>query len=369
MTVSGVVVSTGIATGQAVHIIEQDSSVDFRLIKKSDVAAQQNRLKSSINELTELLKGGQQKLSQQSENFELIEADIMLLNDDDLIEALLSEIHQHRYTASMAVNRVFENHASDVELIPDPMIASRADDIRALSKRLIATVNGTLAWDMSFIFEPSIILAHDITPAEFAMLPMQHVKGIVLETGGLTSHTAILARAAGIPAILNCDYAAVSITNGAQIALDAVNGILYSSPTANDIKQIKQVESEEDLRQKSLATFKDQKAKTKDGELIKLYANVGNLSEITRTVSLGTDGVGLFRTEFMLMNSKQYPDESTQYKHYCDALHQLDDLPLTIRTLDIGADKDLSFIKQDAEENPALGIRGARFTLKTPTIL
>ncbi len=364
MTVSGVVVSTGIATGQAVHIIEQDSSVDFKLIKKTEISAQQKRLKLSITELTELLRGGQQKLSEKSENFDLIEADIMLLNDDDLIESLFSEIYQYRYTASMAVNRVFENHAAEVELIPDPTISGRANDIRTLSKRLIATINGTLAWDMSFIFEPSVILARDITPAEFAMLPMRHVKGIVLETGGLTSHTAILARAADIPAILNCDYSAADIINGEQITLDAVNGILYSSPTADDIAQIKQIEREERQRQKALSQFKDKKAKTTDGKEIKVYANVGNLSEITRIISLGTDGVGLFRTEFMLLNSTQYPNEHTQYRYYCDALHHLDGLPLTIRTLDIGADKDLSFIEQEHEENPALGIRGARFTLK-----
>ena len=364
MTVSGVVVSTGIATGQAVHIIEQDSSVDFSLVKKSAIPRQQKRLNSAIYELTELLKGGQGKLATDSDNYDLIEADIMLLNDEDLIEALHAEIKEHRYTASMAVHRVFENHATEIELIPDPTISSRANDIRTLSKRLIATINGTLAWDMSFIFEPSIILAHDITPAEFAMLPMQHIKGIVLKTGGLTSHTAILARAAGIPAILNCDYGAVDIVNGEQIALDAVNGILYSSPTTDDIFQIKQVEVEESLRLQALSEYKDQKAITTDGKEVKVYANVGNLSEITRTVPLGTDGVGLFRTEFMLMNSTQYPDEQTQYKYYCDALHQLVDLPLTIRTLDIGADKDVAFIEQEHEENPALGIRGARFTLK-----
>ncbi|RYV01412.1 phosphoenolpyruvate--protein phosphotransferase [Shewanella sp. OPT22] len=364
MTVSGVVVSTGVAIGQAVHIIEQDASVDFKTINLAGIKEQQQKVSDSILELTELLVGGQKKLPEDSENYDLIEADILLLNDDELLETLNNEIKIQRYTASMAVSRVFEQHAIEVESIPDPSIASRADDIRALAKRLIATINGTLAWDMSFIFEPSIILAHDITPAEFAMLPFQHVKAIVLQTGGLTSHTAILARAAGIPALLNCDYTGLNINNGQQIAVDAINGLLYKSPSEDDLKGIKLVVDEERKQQKQLAAYKDQKAVTIDGQGVTIYANAGSLSEITRMSDLGSDGVGLLRTEFMLLNSLEYPCENTQLQHYCDALHQLSGLPLTIRTLDIGADKDVAFFRQADEENPALGIRGCRFSLK-----
>ena len=364
MTVSGVVVSTGVAIGQAVHIIEQDSSVDFKTINVTDVQQQQQKIHCAISELTELLVGGQKKLPDDSENHHLIEADILLLNDDELIEALLNEIKIQRYTASMAVSRVFEQHASEIESIPDPNISSRANDIRALAKRLIATINGTLAWDMSFIFEPSIILAHDITPAEFAMLPFEHVKGIVLQTGGLTSHTAILARAAGIPAILNCDYTGLSIGNGQRVAIDAINGLLYQSPLDDDLRKIEQIADQEIKLQRLLTTYKERKATTLDGENITVLANVGTLSEITRMLSLGTDGIGLLRTEFMLLNSTEYPNEKTQFQFYCDALHQLSGLPLTIRTLDIGADKEVAFFKQTLEENPALGIRGCRFSLR-----
>ncbi len=366
MTVSGVVVSAGIAIGQAVHIIEQDASVDFRTVKRANLHQQQALITDAIEALTKLLVGGQQQLREDCNNYNLIEADVLLLNDEELIETLKSEISNHRYSASLSVSRVFEQHANEIEQISDPVIASRANDIRALSKRLIATLNGTLTWDTSFIFEPSIILAHDITPAEFAMLPLEHIKAIVLQTGGLTSHTAILARAAGIPALLNCNYIELNISNGEQIAVDAVNGLLYQSPTSAQLEQIKLIAEQDSQRLQVLSSYKNKTATTEDGFTTKVFANVGNLNEITRIIDLCTDGIGLFRTEFMLMNSTTYPNEQVQYQYYCDALHTLSGLPLTIRTMDIGADKDVSFIDVPHEENPALGMRGCRFTLRHP---
>ncbi|MCL1079547.1 phosphoenolpyruvate--protein phosphotransferase [Parashewanella spongiae] len=369
MSLAGVAVSSGVAFGQAVHLIEQDCSVDFHLLPKSEIKPEKQRLTQAVKELISILETGQNGLEIDSENFQLIDADILLLQDEDLLNDMLIAIENQRFSASLAVDRIFDFQASEIEALNDPILASRAYDIRCLSNRLIASINGTLTWDLSHLRQASILFAKDITPAEFAMLPQQNISGIILETGGLTSHTAILARAAGIPALFNCSYQELSIRNGQTVILDAISGVLHAKPSQElqSALRLKQLNESERLQQ--LLTFKDKEAITQDGHKVALYANVGNLSEITRTTELGAQGVGLFRTEFMLMNATEYPNEQNQFLLYCDALHVLDGCPLTIRTLDIGADKDLPFEHHAHEENPALGIRGCRYTLAHPELL
>ncbi|MBE8168606.1 MAG: phosphoenolpyruvate--protein phosphotransferase [Shewanella sp.] len=368
MSLAGVAVSSGVAFGQAVHLVEQDCSVHYHLLPVSEIHSEKSSLTQAIEELICILETGQKCIEIDSDNFQLIDADILLLQDEELLNDMCTAIENQQFSASLAVDRIFDFQASEIEALQDPILASRAYDIRCLSKRLIASINGTLTWDLSHLRQASILLAQDITPAEFAMLPLDNISGIILKTGGLTSHTAILARAAGIPALFNCAYHELSIRNGQTVILDAISGELHAKPSRELRSELRLKQLTESNRLQQLLTFKDKDAETQDGHKIALFANVGNLSEITRTAELGAQGVGLFRTEFMLMNATEYPNEQTQFLLYCDALHVLDGCPLTIRTLDIGADKDLPFERHVHEENPALGIRGCRYTLNRPEL-
>ncbi|WP_133406941.1 phosphoenolpyruvate--protein phosphotransferase [Parashewanella tropica] len=369
MSLTGIIGSTGLAFGQAVHIIEQDYKVDLHLLRKHEVTEEQARLKEGVRHLVQLLQASLQQLNPECENYQLIESDILLLDDQELHAEMLNSIEHQRYSATLAVQRTFDTHAYEIESIQDPMIASRGQDIRHLSSRLIAAINGTLSWNLDYLTQSTIILAHDITPAEFALLPTKYISGIVLETGSITSHTAILASAAGIPALLDCQYQSLNIRNGQPLVIDAIDGILHHMPDDELVEKLRRKQLEEVTRTNALLTITGQETQTLDGHSVSLLANVGNINDVTRAKDIGSLGVGLFRTEFMLMHDSEYPNEQKQYQTFCDALHILNGMPLTIRTLDVGADKPLPFVQAAQEENPALGIRGCRYSLDHPQYL
>lgn len=363
MSITGIVVSSGVAFGQALHLHQQDTALDYRLLPLSDVPIQQAKMTQALSVLTQVLQNGQNNLSPECENYQLIDADLMMLEDEELIGELHDYIARLQFSACVAVERVFAQHASELEALDDPYLANRAQDVRCLAKRLIAAINGALHWDLSQLDQVSILLAQDITPAEFAMLPLKYISGIVLATGGLTSHTAILARAAGIPALLSCQYKSMQIMDGQPLILDAIDGVLHVNQSDELAATLTQKLHDDKARRAQLLRFKDVPSRTQDGHSVTLLANVGNMSDITHMSDVGAEGIGLFRTEFMLMNTNSIPDEKTQYSLYCDALHTLNGLPFSIRTLDIGADKDVPCLCQAPEDNPALGVRGIRYTL------
>ncbi len=246
----------------------------------------------------------------------------------------------------MAVDRIFNQHAAEMSALDDPYLANRSIDIICLAKRLTSALHGHLQWDLSALTEDTILLADDLTPAEFAILPLTHITGLILESGGLTSHTAILARAAGIPALLNYQFSQTKdvIEDGAQLVLDGMSGELHIAPSTEVFEQLKQKQQQEVVRRQALMIYKDRPSQTRDGHQVTLLANVGNLSEISHITDVGAQGIGLFRTEFLLMNAKALPDEQQQYKLYSDALQSLQGEVLTIRTFDIGADKEISLL-------------------------
>jgi phosphotransferase system enzyme I (PtsI) len=368
MSFNGIVVSAGIAFGKALTMTSHMPPLDFKLLSNEQISQQQQQLTHAIELLIHHLQHCQRHLCQECENFQLIDADIMLLEDEELQQELLQHIKQFKVCAAVAIDRIFNQQAAELAEFDDPYLANRSNDILCLAKRLTSAIHGHLQWDLSALTEDTILLADDLTPAEFAILPLKHITGIVLETGGLTSHTAILARAAGIPALLNYQFSQrpVKIKDGEQLVLDGMSGELHIAPTITVFEQLQQKQQQERQRRQALTAYKDKPSITLDGHAISLLANVGNLSEIPHVTDVGAQGIGLFRTEFLLMNAKALPDEQQQYKLYCDALHSLQGQVLSIRTFDIGADKEIPYLHQTQEDNPALGIRGIRYSLAHP---
>ncbi|GGQ12478.1 phosphoenolpyruvate--protein phosphotransferase [Shewanella litoralis] len=368
MSFNGIVVSAGIAFGKALTMTSQMPPLDFKLLNAEQISQQQLQLTHAIDLLIHHLQHCQRHLCQECDNFQLIDADIMLLEDEELQQQLQQHIVQFKVCASVAIDRIFNQQAAELAELDDPYLANRSNDILCLAKRLTSALHGHLQWDLSTLTEDTILLADDLTPAEFAILPLKHITGIVLEAGGLTSHTAILARAAGIPALLNYQFSQrpVKIKDGEQLVLDGMSGELHIAPSIAVFEQLQQKQQQEQLRRQALTAYKDKPSATLDGHAITLLANVGNLSEISHVTDVGAQGIGLFRTEFLLMNAKALPDEQQQYKLYCDALHSLQGQVLSIRTFDIGADKEIPYLQQSPEDNPALGIRGIRYSLTHP---
>ncbi|EGM70047.1 phosphoenolpyruvate--protein phosphotransferase [Shewanella sp. HN-41] len=368
MSITGIIVSSGIAFGQALHLNHTENHLDYRPIPLSRIPQQQSKFVKALQALQQQLSHSQAKLESECENFQLIEADLLLLQDEELLDQVKEAIRTLQLSASVAVERIFAHQANELESLDDPYLANRAQDVRCLGQRLVAAINGRLDQGLEKLTTPTILLAQDLTPAEFALLPKEHISGIVLKTGGLTSHTAILARAAGIPAILSCQFDAEFIPNGTPLVLDALNGELCVNPNPEQQARLTATLHHEQARRAALQAYRDVPAKTQDGHQIGLLANVGNLNDITHVSDVGADGIGLFRTEFMLMNVSTLPDEKAQYSLYCEALHALGGKTFTVRTLDIGADKELPCLCQEVEDNPALGLRGVRYTLAHPEL-
>lgn len=368
MSINGIVVSAGIAFGKALTITNQLPPLDFKLLSIEQIDDQQQKLTQAIHQLIAHLQHCQHHLCPECDHFQLIDSDIILLEDEELQQQLYQHIHQFRVCAAVAVDRIFNQHAVEMSALDDPYLANRSIDIICLAKRLTSALHGHLQWDLSALTEDTILLADDLTPAEFAILPLTHITGLILESGGLTSHTAILARAAGIPALLNYQFSQTKdvIEDGAQLVLDGMSGELHVAPSTEVFEQLKQKQQQEVVRRQALMIYKDRPSQTRDGHQVTLLANVGNLSEISHITDVGAQGIGLFRTEFLLMNAKALPDEQQQYKLYSDALQSLQGEVLTIRTFDIGADKEIPCLPQTNEDNPALGIRGIRYSLAHP---
>ncbi|WP_144208398.1 phosphoenolpyruvate--protein phosphotransferase [Shewanella donghaensis] len=368
MAVTGIVVSPGIAFGQAVHISLHHQKVDYRLLPVAQIANECEKAIKATAFLTSHLQNCQSKIAADSEHFHLIDADIMLLEDEDLADELKKYITRFRFSAEVSIERVFAQHADELAQLDDPYMANRSNDVICLGKRLMSAVNGTLLWDVSKLDENSILLAEDLTPAEFATIPLNKIKGIVLKTGGLTSHTAILAKAAGIPALLSCQFDSNDINDGTALIIDAITGELHINPNEFTQQQLQQKSQQEIERRQALKQYIDVPSITIDGHSVCLLANVSSLSDVCQIQDIGAAGIGLFRTEFLLMQVDSVPNEKQQFQLYCDALHSLNGKVLTIRTFDIGADKEIPCLSQNYEDNPALGVRGIRYSLQHKTL-
>ncbi|MGS0681994.1 phosphoenolpyruvate--protein phosphotransferase [Shewanella sp. 125m-7] len=368
MSITGIAVSSGIAFGQALHLNLHHEKIDYRLIPKAQIAIELQKLRHAFALQRLYLNQSLEKLQPDSSHFELIEADLLILDDEDLLAQIEHTISRLQISAAAAIERVFEQQASELALLDDPYLANRALDVSCLGRRLIARLNGAQHLDLSQLTQDTIVFSQDLTPAEFAMLPLEHITGIVLNTGGITSHTAILTRSAGLPALLSCQYDHTQIKNGTQVVLNAIEGELIIEPDPQQHAYLTVLKQQEFERKQQLLTLKDLPTETLDGHNISLLANVGNLNEISHLADVGAEGIGLFRTEFMLMNTSKLPDEKIQYQFYSDALHLMDGKTFTLRTLDVGADKELSCLEPINEDNPALGLRGVRYSLAHPQL-
>lgn len=369
MPITGIVVSSGIAFGDAKLIKIQAKPLDVQLVPRQHLPKEQEKITQAIARLCQHLRQCLRQHETDSTAFDLIEADILLLEDEELHSALSHYINSYRFCAPVAIDRVFTQQADELAQLDDPYLASRGADIRCLGKRLINALGGCLSLNIADIDSDTILLAHDLTPAEFGQLPLKFIKGLILQTGSLTSHTAILARSAGIVTLVNCPWEQANVLEGQALIVDAITGQLHIAPDgATQAKLVQKYQLEQQRRQ-ALGQYKLCPSQTLDGHNIKVRANVGDLNEILRLADYGAAGVGLFRTEFLLMHAEHIPDENEQFKLYCDALRSLNGEPLSIRTFDIGADKDMPCLALDREDNPALGLRGIRYSLAHPQML
>ena len=291
----------------------------------------------------------------------------MMLEDEDYNEKIKQTISTERASAEYAVQNTGLAFAAEFEAMDDPYMQARAADIRDISNRLIAILSGKETEEIS-AEKGNIICADDLTPSETIQLDRDKVAAFVTAGGSISSHTAILSRSLGIPAVIGVGEDLLTLTDGAEAIVDGFSGKVYISPD-DEIKKIMTDKlNKERERRRLLETYRGLDNVTLDGRRIEIYANIQGLRELSAVISNDAGGIGLFRSEFLYLDRDGFPSEDEQFEVYKTVLEKMEGKKVIIRTLDIGADKQVDYFGLEKEDNPALGLRAIRICLKRPEI-
>ena len=300
-------------------------------------------------------------------NAAIFEIHQMMLEDDDYAESIENMIQMQKVNAEYAVAQTADNFARMFSSMDDDYMKERAADVKDISERLLTVLQGEESQGVESQ-EPSIIVADDLAPSETVQLDKDKVLSFVTVHGSLNSHSAILARTMGIPALVGTKLPVDDTVNGKLGIVDGTNGIIYVDPDDVTLGKMKELQKIELEKKKLLETLKGKENITLDGQKILLYANIGNTKDLATVLQNDAGGIGLFRSEFIYLEREDYPTEEEQFQIYKAVAETMAGKRVIIRTLDIGADKQCDYFKMEKEENPAMGCRAIRICLKRPEI-
>jgi phosphotransferase system enzyme I (PtsI) len=369
MKLNGNPVSPGIAVTKAFHYIPFVPEVCMETVEPSkapeELEAYKKALEGSLKELEAVVE---RLKSAQDEKYKIFEAHADIASDEVMNEEIEALINDEHSTALSAVEAIYNQYIEVLGSSKDKLISERTADLKDVKKRMQRNLLGIEESNISSLSENVIIIAHDLFPSDTATLDKEHVSGIITEIGGTTSHTAIIAREYGIPAIVGVAGALESLTNGSTIAMDATNGVIESELSEETIISYNKKKSAFLEEKLEIEQYLHKEAFTADGVRIQLGANVGGKNDDIDACASFTDFIGLFRTEFLYMSSSTLPDEDTQFEVYKKTLMAYGDRPVTLRTLDVGGDKTLPCLPLPKEDNPFLGNRALRLCFSMPEI-
>ncbi len=359
---SGIPASPGIAIGPVCQYRPRLPNVVTRKIK--DKKKQWEKLETAVSESRAEIKiqHAQAVIQIGADEAAIFEAHQLFLADPDLLEAAKQGIYEESINAEAAWNQAINATAAQYRQMDDAYMQARAADILDVGQRVLSHLMKVERPSLD-LKTPSILIAADLTPSDTAKLNPKTVLGICVEVGGATSHSAILARALGIPAIVGMGGQLATLKDGQNIGLDGGVGRIWVDPTHTELEELAQKRIDWLTDQKKAKAAAKKTAVTTDKKHIEVVANIGSPNDIPTALDFGAEGVGLFRTEFLFMERDTAPTEEEQYQAYRQAAEALGDNPLIIRTLDVGGDKPLPYLNQGHEDNPFLGWRGIRFCL------
>lgn len=363
----GIAVSPGVAIGKAFVFLREDSfNIPLRKIKKSEVPIEIARFEDSITRTRAEILGIRKKLSGQigGEHSDIFNAHLLILEDRTLIEDVIGHIKVHHIAAEHAFSTVIQKYFQAFAQIDDEYLRERISDIKDVSRRLLHNLHGEKKNVLEHLDEEVILIARDLSPSDTASMDKNKVLAFVTEVGGPTSHTAILGRSMEIPAIVGTDGATAEIKTGDRIIVDGTHGIVIVDPDKKDIEEYTRYGKRFSAFITELDKLRDLPGETKDGRHIIVASNIEFGDEIPSVLSHGSEGVGLYRTEYLYMNRQDIPTEEEQFKAYKEAAMKMAPHPVIIRTLDLGGDKFLSTLGVPQEMNPFLGWRAIRFCLE-----
>ena len=360
ITERGKSVYKGVAIGKiSVH---KSGEQTIKRVHVEDIEAEKQRFFAAKEKAQEQLMGLYNKaLAEVGEaNAAIFEVHQMMLDDDDYIESIINMIESQEINAEYAVASTGENFAAMFAAMDDAYMKERSADVKDISERVVKVLTGVAETSMT-ADEPVIIVADDLAPSETIQLDKSKVLAFVTRHGSTNSHTAILARMMNIPALIGVDYS--DDWNGKLAIVDGFEGAIYVEPVKEVLDKKEAIRQEELKKRELLQTLKGKENVTLDGQKINLYANIGSLSDVASVLQNDAGGIGLFRSEFLYLENSDYPTEEEQFQVYKQVAENMGGKKVIIRTLDIGADKQVDYFNMDHEENPALGYRAIRICL------
>lgn len=367
--ITGLKLSEGIGFGSIFISTRAEIEVSETTIDKAQVDKEISAYKESIQhahiQLRQLRENVGSHLDEDSAA--IFDAHIMMLDDPGFNEQIINNIN-NLYNAQKAIQEAGKSYITKFESLDSEYMKARALDVKDICMRLIANIQGVALTDLTEVDQPVVVVADELTPSASAQLDSKYVKGIITANGGTTSHSAIIARSLNIPAVSGISNIISKVRHGDNVIIDGYSGDVILEPTEVEMAAYSEKQKAQEERKEKLKDYIGKESKTLDGINIRLFANIKGPEDINDVTENDAEGVGLYRTEFLYMNRMNLPSEEEQFEAYKTVLSETADKPVIIRTLDIGGDKELSYLNLPKESNPFLGERSIRFLLKNEEI-
>ena len=360
----GIGVSPGIAIGE-VSLVDQRPLVDQSLIEATEVGAELFRFQQAVDRAQEQLQEIKQAVSKQPhlrEHLYILDTHLLILEDEMLVEGTKKEIRA-LVNAEGALTRVLEQLRALFDNIDDEYLRERRSDVDAVGERLLRILSGVSERAIGHFGGKSLVVAHDLSPAETMQMDRSSVLGFITDKGGRTSHTAILARSLDIPAVVGLESVTSMVADRMSVIIDGSTGVVVLNPSEETFREYLERKQSYDYFEQDLEKYRDLPSITTDQVHIPLRGNLEIANDVVQAKKHAAEGIGLYRTEFLYLGRREPPDEEEQYQSYCEILKQAEGESVTIRTLDIGGDKFVPELNLEDEANPAMGLRAIRFSL------
>ncbi|QNQ80748.1 phosphoenolpyruvate--protein phosphotransferase [Lactobacillus sp. PV034] len=368
-TLKGIAASDGIAIAEAYRLVEPDLS--FSKTSITDVDAEIARFKKAVEESTKELEAVRDKAKETlgEDEAQVFDAHLLFLSDPEFTGAIETEIKDEKINAEAALDDTAQKYIAIFEGMTDnAYMQERAADVRDVSKRLMAHLLGKKLPDPASIDHEVVVIAHDLTPSDTAQLNKKYVKGFVTDIGGRTAHSAIMARSLEIPAVVGTETITSDVKDGEMVIADGLDGDVLFNPSDSEVKEYTEKGKAFAKRKAEWKKLKDEPSVTANGKHFTIAANIGTPDDMEGVKENGAEAIGLYRTEFLYMDSSDFPSEEDQFKAYKAVLEGMDGKQVVIRTCDIGGDKHLDYWDLPEEMNPFLGVRAIRLSMQNPDI-
>jgi phosphoenolpyruvate-protein phosphotransferase (PTS system enzyme I) len=362
----GIAVSPGIAIGEALVIGNEGFRIPRRFVARDAIDHELERLDHAITAAGGEIEGNRDAVSRELGNDygAIFSAHLQMLRDSRLRAELDGMIRERHYSPEYAVSRALRRYAKVFQSIESSYLAERVNDIFDIEKRLLRNLLGLRREELSGLTSPVVILAHNLTPSETANLNREFALGFATEVGGPGSHTAIVAEGMEIPAVVGAGTFLTDVSGGEVVIVDGNSGLIILQPDEETIARYRQEFEDRRTRSLKLETLRELPAETADGVQLAIYGNIEFPQEVSHCIDRGSDGIGLYRTEFLYLGATSEPTEEVHFDAYAQVVQAMPDKPVVIRTFDLGADKSMSNVRIEAEPNPFLGLRSIRLSLK-----